>query len=135
MDGVSESICIRSRLYKRSCSSKWLMDVREAKEVCKDRVLQKASKVMVMLLAFITQGNIEYRVMICRPYICIFMNLVCFRPLDEPKKLKEKFDLIFDAAKYNKAADVILKLVKKKAASKFAKNYNCFCILSNNKKL
>ncbi|KAF4521198.1 hypothetical protein B566_EDAN011220 [Ephemera danica] len=35
-------------------------------------------------------------------------------PLDEGKKLKEKFDEIFDATKYNKASDTISKLHKTK---------------------
>ncbi|CAB3360173.1 Hypothetical predicted protein [Cloeon dipterum] len=35
-------------------------------------------------------------------------------PLDESKKLKEKFDDIFDAAKYNKASEALTKLIKKK---------------------
>ncbi|XP_059483386.1 DNA repair protein RAD50 [Neocloeon triangulifer] len=35
-------------------------------------------------------------------------------PLDESKKLKEKFDDIFDAAKYNKAADSLIKTIKAK---------------------
>jgi len=39
---------------------------------------------------------------------------LCNRPLDEPKKLKEKFDDIFDAAKYNKASESITKLLKKR---------------------
>jgi hypothetical protein len=39
------------------------------------------------------------------------------RPLDEPKKLKEKFDAIFDATKYNKASDNLSKLIKKKTES------------------
>jgi hypothetical protein len=39
------------------------------------------------------------------------------RPLDEPKKLKEKFDAIFDATKYNKASDGIGKLIKKRNES------------------
>ncbi|KAJ8971927.1 hypothetical protein NQ314_000476 [Rhamnusium bicolor] len=35
-------------------------------------------------------------------------------PLDEPKKLKEKFDEIFDAVKYNKCVDTIRKYIKEK---------------------
>ena len=41
-------------------------------------------------------------------------NLV-FRPLSEPKKLKEKFDDIFAATRYNKAADRIKDVMKEKA--------------------
>ncbi|CAG9813727.1 unnamed protein product [Phaedon cochleariae] len=37
-------------------------------------------------------------------------------PLDEPKKVKEKFDEIFDAVKYNKCVDNIRKIVKDKQA-------------------
>lgn len=37
-------------------------------------------------------------------------------PLDEPKKLKEKFDEIFDAVKYNKCVDTTRKLIKEKQA-------------------
>lgn len=37
-------------------------------------------------------------------------------PLDEPKKLKEKFDEIFDAVKYNKCVDTTRKLIKDKQA-------------------
>jgi hypothetical protein len=42
------------------------------------------------------------------------------RPLDEPKKLKEKFDAIFDATKYNKASDGLSKLIKKRNESTFS---------------
>lgn len=35
-------------------------------------------------------------------------------PLDEPKKLKEKFDEIFDAVKYNKCVDMTRKYIKEK---------------------
>ena len=38
---------------------------------------------------------------------------VCFRPLDEPKKLKEKFDAIFSATKYIKCLDAIRNTRKK----------------------
>lgn len=35
------------------------------------------------------------------------MFMFCCRPLSEGKKVKEKFDLIFDTAKYNKCLDNI----------------------------
>ncbi|XP_026464564.1 DNA repair protein RAD50-like, partial [Ctenocephalides felis] len=38
-------------------------------------------------------------------------------PLDEGKKLKEKFDAIFDATKYNKCMDILLKIRKAKEAT------------------
>lgn len=38
-------------------------------------------------------------------------------PLDEPKKLKEKFDEIFDAVKYNKCIDMTRKFIKDKQAN------------------
>ncbi|KAK4876667.1 hypothetical protein RN001_009173 [Aquatica leii] len=38
-------------------------------------------------------------------------------PLEEPKKLKEKFDEIFGSTEYNKCADNIRKLIKDKEAS------------------
>ncbi|CAH0547195.1 unnamed protein product [Brassicogethes aeneus] len=44
-------------------------------------------------------------------------------PLEEPKKLKERFDEIFDAAKYNKCVDSLRKLQRKKEADiKMIKN-------------
>lgn len=38
-------------------------------------------------------------------------------PLDEGKKLKEKFDAIFDATKYNKCMDILLKIRKTKESA------------------
>lgn len=38
-------------------------------------------------------------------------------PLDEPKKLKEKFDEIFDAVKYNKCVEITRKFIKEKQAN------------------
>lgn len=35
-------------------------------------------------------------------------------PLDEPKRLKEKFDEIFDAVKYNKCVEILRKYIKEK---------------------
>lgn len=40
------------------------------------------------------------------------INQLFYRPLDEGKKVKERFDAIFDAAKYNKCLDSIRKLKK-----------------------
>lgn len=44
-------------------------------------------------------------------------------PLEEPKKLKERFDSIFDSVKYNKCVEKVLKVRKKKAENlKLLKN-------------
>ncbi|KAG8306063.1 DNA repair protein rad50 [Homalodisca vitripennis] len=34
-------------------------------------------------------------------------QMYCYRPLDEGKKLKERFDLIFETVKYNKCLDSV----------------------------
>lgn len=49
--------------------------------------------------------------------------------MDEPKKLKEKFDDIFDAAKYNKCSDSITKIRKGKMEGEYClvKNSNFKC--------
>lgn len=51
-------------------------------------------------------------------------------PLDEPKKLKEKFDAIFGISEYNKALDRIIKMRKEemeelKVKGKFWEKKNC----------
>lgn len=50
-----------------------------------------------------------------RHFLIIELIIQCFnfyRPLDEDKKVKEKFDSIFDVGKYDKCIDQIRKEIK-----------------------
>lgn len=53
-------------------------------------------------------------------------------PLDEPKKLKEKFDAIFGISEYNKALDRIIKMRKEELDTlKVKGNQTCYLIQQN----
>lgn len=49
---------------------------------------------------------------------CFIHGLILHRPLDEGKKVKEKFDAIFNATKYIKCLDTIRKLRAEMKTSK-----------------
>lgn len=48
------------------------------------------------------------------------LNYPLFRPLDEAKKVKEKFDDIFNTTRYVKCQDEIYKQIKEVRSSKYS---------------
>jgi hypothetical protein len=53
----------------------------------------------------------------------MFYVFYCYRPLDEGKKVKERFDDIFDATKHNKYLELIRNKRKQIAEGKVGQLY------------